>query len=86
MRSRDGVGWFHAEERCSRCLYFDDLRLYCGLDFDCSTVGHRALFAKEADFAVLLWDDLTLRRLGNAKLGGDTDLTKKTAPHGWLPV
>jgi hypothetical protein len=53
------------------------MRLYCGLGFNCSTgAGHRALFAKEADPAVLLWDYPTSRRLGNAKLGGDTDLTK----------
>jgi hypothetical protein len=53
------------------------LRLYCGLGFNRSTAEHRALFAKEAASAVLLWDDLTLRKLKNAKLGGDADLTKK---------
>jgi hypothetical protein len=64
-----------------RLGYFDDLRHYCGLGFNRSTAGYRALFAKEADTAILPWDDLTLRRLKNAKLGGDNDLTQKKQLH-----
>jgi hypothetical protein len=55
--------------------YFDNLRLYCGLGFNRLTPGHRELFAKEA--GVLSWDEKTLRRLENAKVGGDTHITKK---------
>jgi hypothetical protein len=61
----------------NRLGYFNDLRLYCGLGFNRSTAGHRALFAKDADSAVLSWDDLTLRHLKNANVGGDAELTKK---------
>ena len=70
-------GSVQGSQLSSRLGYFDDLRLYCGLGFNRFTAGHHALFYKEAGSAVLLWDDLTLRRLQNAKVGGDTDITEK---------